>query len=187
MIHFQLDMKEWDVSLKGAISSLVNTKSLLERAFLAVGLKDLKDHFDREEGPDGKWAPRKQSTNDAYDRIYSGLRKNRALKRTYGSLEGALAGGERPLKTHIGGIPRSAFRSSNKLLQLTGYLRQRSVLQPRLDMVGADTLRVMSMVDYSGVHDEGSKSRNIPQRQFMYLSEQGEELMLKAILEGIAL
>lgn len=68
---------------------------------------------------------------------------------------------------------------SGKILQLTGRLRG-SVLPGAggTEVMGQNAVRMFSNVEYSRTHDEGDESRNIPQREFMWLSDKAQQAMV---------
>lgn len=160
MATVKFDLGEWDLAFRKALSALTDKRSLIEKAFLVAGIRDIVNHFRDEAGPVSSWEKRTKKTNEAYARIRAGLRKAPE------------------------GISRAAFNPSNKLLQLTGNLRK-SILNPQMRMKAADTLEVTSLVGYSGAHDEGSRKHNLPARSFMWLSDDAKETMRKIIIEAV--
>lgn len=74
----------------------------------------------------------------------------------------------------------------NKILQFTGRLRQ-SILpqQGRADIVGVDSVRMYAGTVYSRTHDEGDSDRNIPQREFMWLSDKAQQVMAEMIRDQL--
>lgn len=77
---------------------------------------------------------------------------------------------------------RTVFNPSNKLLQLTGKLRQ-SLLPTNVRSKGSNSIVFFSTDKKSGVHDRGSSKKNIPKRQFMWMSKKGMGKMIKTILK----
>lgn len=72
---------------------------------------------------------------------------------------------------------------ADKILQLTGTLRQS--LLPRsgkLRNQGRNAVMMVSNVEYSGQHDEGDSTKNIPKREFMYLTSRAQEDILEGVL-----
>lgn len=143
--------------IEALINSMRDVSAELKTAADQAGFPDIISHFRDERGPDGAWQPRSQMTNMIYDLISAGKRK--APK----------------------GIAAGAFSSSNKLLQLTGSLRQ-SVLPARK----RDNLSVMLVAnkEYARIHDKGGQTRfgMIPARPFMWLSDNAMEKMAQIFL-----
>lgn len=156
----KFDYGQWDSAIKNTLNALVRKDDLLRRAFNIFGIKDLIEHFRDQRGPKDAWKPRAQATQDAYARILAGLRK--------------------PGK----GTARAAYDPSNLILQLTGNLRK-SLLNPSIRTKSGDTIEVYSESPYGAAHDEGSSKRGLPQREFMWLSDDAQENMTNAILETV--
>jgi len=77
------------------------------------------------------------------------------------------------------------YNPSNKLLQLTGALRQ-SILPSNVKKISKDEILVFSNVEYSAMHDLGSRKRNLPQREFMWLSKPAISRIQKTIMRIVA-
>ena len=152
------DSKEWENLFKRIGAKLDKVYPILRTAFSVFGIKDIVQHFSDEQGDDGKWKPRSQYTNMIYDMISSGK------------------------KSAPPGISSSAFRSSNKILQLTRALRQ-SFIPANIQQKGKSTLLFFSNIEYSGKHDRGEEG--MPKRSFMWLSENAMEYMSKYILDTV--
>lgn len=77
------------------------------------------------------------------------------------------------------------YNPSNKLLQLTGNLRQ-SVMSSRADIkpMGPNAIQVFAGANYSNVHDSGGNK--MPQRKFMWLSKTALDQMNEIILKRLA-
>lgn len=153
-------MNEWLKLLESMIAKGRQFDKLLIAAFMTYGFKDIISHFRDEEGPQGKWAPRSPWTQKMYAQIAEGER-------------------EPP-----DGMRRGSFSPSNKLLQLTGQMRQSisGGTSQNIQSHGRDAILVKSHVEYSGKHDEGDPANRIPQRQFMWLSDRATSDMGDAIL-----
>lgn len=86
----------------------------------------------------------------------------------------------------IMGKNNARYSSSNKLLQLTGNLRK-SFLPGSQFIKREGKLAVKLFSDpsliYARVHDEGSE--RMPQREFMWLSDKAQELMLTMIMDQL--
>lgn len=183
----RFDSREWD-KFFAALGRGYKPHVLLRAAFAVVGFKDVIQHYKDEMGPDGKWEPRKASTNKRYDQISGALRNgNRKITRQqatkkFGGVGEAYARGFVPYTATVAGVARSAYRSTNKLLVLTGQMRQ-SLLPGNLRDLDANSVLFYSNDNKSGAHDEGDKSRNLPARSFMWISSKGQEMMAKVILD----
>ena len=78
--------------------------------------------------------------------------------------------------------PSATYNPSNKLLQLTGNLRG-SILPSGIKKISSSAIQVFANASYSGTHDRGSKKKNIPKREFMWLCNRAKENMAKMILK----
>ena len=156
----ELDDREWRNFINGMLKRAENKNQLLKGAYNIFGFQDIIDHFENEEGPDGKWRQRSSNTDRTYDLIKTGRRKP------------------------PGGFRRGSFTSSNKILQLTGNMRK-SILSKTVKRKSSNSVKVVSNVEYSGKHDEGDKSKNLPQRQFMWLSDGAMEKMNGFIIDEL--
>lgn len=137
---------------------------VLQSVYATIGFKDVIDHFNKEEGPEGGWQRRKAETDYRYSKIGGGEWKTPA------------------------GFARGAFSSSNKVLQLTGNLRG-GILPTNSERVSKTAIKVFNNVVYSGIHDRGGKfmawgkhSATMPKRSFMWLSNDAMERMAVAIM-----
>lgn len=172
-VQMTLQAKEWDRFIDG-----LRDKSRLRAGLKAIGrivmFKEAIDHFKTESGPTGLWPRRKQSTQTRMNQIKSG-------KTTRASWEkGAykLAGSPYAVPK---GTTRAQWNPSNKLLQMTGYLRK-AFSQTNIRQK-TDEVVLFNAAKYSGYHDEGSPSGNLPQRSFMWLSNEGIGLAGKMLME----
>ena len=160
--EFKFEGSSWERFYKG-----LPDKDKLFKIFRSVvsviGFKDIVDHFTKSKGPDGQWQARSASTNAAYDKIRSGQWYPNGISRRLG----------RPLPA-----ARAAFNSSNKLLILTGHLRQNFL--PANIRSTHDTVTLFNPVKYAGKHDRGEG--NMPKRQFMWLSNLAKENIAKGIM-----
>ena len=163
---------EISVDVKGAqdfIASLggyPRWTAILKRLVQTIGLRDVVDHFRREQGPDGQWKPRAASTQRAYENIRSGRWYPDGKSRRLGN----------PLPA-----ARAAFNPSNKLLQLTGNLRQ-NFLPTNIRDEGELAVALFNPVKYAGRHDTGNE---MPKRQFMWLSSVAMKNMEQGFLHGL--
>jgi phage gpG-like protein len=155
-VVLKIDTAEWDKFLASIKAKGANPFPVLKTAYETIGYKDLMDHFQRQEGPEGQWPPRRAETNRAYDAIAAGRRQPPS------------------------GSPRAAYRSSNKLLQLTGNLRQ-SISPTGAKRLNAHTAVVYANAPYAGAHEEGRQK--LPVRSFMWISDNAMEKMAHLILK----
>jgi len=106
-----------------------------------IMLQDVDRHFQREEGPDGKWAPLK---------VYE-IKGNKVVSYR-------LKHGE---------------ASKAKILQKTGRLRA-----SQTGVSGNDGAEVGTNVVYGKQHQNGDPSKNLPQRVFLWLSDEAQVRIL---------
>lgn len=162
--------------------------NLLRAAFATAGFKDVIQHYADEMGPTGKWEPRKASTNARYDRINEMGKERAKILKDSGKgtlaqkLATAYARGHVVRSRTVGGVARSSYRSSNKLLVLTGQMRG-SLLPGNVRNLGPDSIKFYSNDPKSGAHDEGDDSKNLPARPFMWISSIGQERMAQIVLD----
>lgn len=76
----------------------------------------------------------------------------------------------------------SRYRPSNRLLQLTGNLRG-NFLPSNIESAGVATIVFFNPTPYAAAHNSGSKKKNLPKREFMWLSDAAQETMLNIILD----
>ena len=76
----------------------------------------------------------------------------------------------------------SIGKGGNKLLQDTGMMRQ-SISETSVKKIDSYSVSVFSNKVYSRAHDEGYK--NIPQRQFMWFSDEGMTNMVTLLLNKL--
>lgn len=74
------------------------------------------------------------------------------------------------------------YNPSNKLLQLSGKLRQ-SIMPSNADKIDNYSISIFSGSEYSKTHDEGYK--NIPQRKFMWFSDGAMTNMVTLLLNKL--
>jgi phage gpG-like protein len=144
-VQISIDTTEWDEFLRGLVNGLKSTAPYLQAAYMTLGFKNIIEHFEREEGPDGSWPRRAASTQEMYAAIESGRRK---------PPKGGRAG---------------SYSPSNKILQLTG--RTRGSILPggnNVRQAGPHAVMVLAGTEYSGPLDEGTG--RMPARPFMWLS-----------------
>lgn len=146
MIEADLDLTEWRNLLKKILVNGTRAADILKAVFNIFGFEDIQDHFKKQEGNDGAWEKRSPGTQELYAMIASGRRS--------------------PPK----GNARAAYNPSNPVLHLSGKLRQ-SFLPTNVKRLTQNSILIFSNSKYSGIHDQGDSSRNLPRRSFMWLSE----------------
>ena len=159
-VTLELNTSEWDTLIRQLSANVKKSQRFLKTAAGIYGFQDIIQHFRDESGPDGRWAPRSAVTQERYAMINSGQIK--------------------PPR----GVAAGAFNPTNKLLQLTGTLRQ-SLLPTNkgIENHGSDSVRIFSNVVYSRRHNEGGDG--VPKREFMWLSDGAQEKMVNAIIQMI--
>lgn len=160
MSNVFLQAQQWERYFAALKSKIRDGAALLTAAFNTAGYKDVINHFKNQEGPDGNWLPREDSTQFRYFMVQNGR------------------------WAPPPGIPRSAVRPSNKLLQMTGALRQ-SLVPGNIKRLSPMSIMFFSTDDKSGAHDRGSKDGNLPARPFMWLSGEAQERMSDIILKHL--
>lgn len=85
------------------------------------------------------------------------------------------------------GKRNARYKTSNKILQLTGKLRQSLLLKTgKVSVRGSDSILLFTNVVYAGSHNYGDPKKNTPQREFMYLGDKGHEEMANAFLKAVS-
>lgn len=137
----------WRDFFKKTGARLAEAAPILKRLYGTIGFRDIMAHFKKEEGPDGKWKPRSQFTQERYEAIRRGDAKPDP------------------------GVSRGAYSPTNKLLQLTGTMRS-SVMPGNARRLDARSIIAWANDPKSGQHDRGKESGfpRIPARPFMWLS-----------------
>jgi phage gpG-like protein len=159
----KLDDSEVRKYLQKITDKLRNPAKLLMPIVAAFGLKDIDSHFKNESGPDGKWKERSDWTQQYYEKIRSGAYRPPA------------------------GQSRALYNPANRILQMTGALRE-SFVPGNVSEHGKNAVKVVSNIDYSKIHDQGGKKgkATIPARPFMWMSDNAMKLMARALLDAIA-
>lgn len=152
----ELDTAEWDDLMQKLVSNMKRAQAFLKVAAQAFAFQDIDQHFRDEEGPDGPWAPRAEATQRRYAMIQSGQ--------------------WRPPK----GMRSGSFSPTNKVLQLTGFMRQ-ATLPGNIEKVGSDAVRIFNNAIYSRRHNEGTDG--MPKREFMWVSEAVQDKMLDTVMQ----
>lgn len=158
---FRFNDREWRAFLGSMLNKAKDMTRILSVAYGTAGIADIKKHFEDEQGPTAPWKPRKQATDEKYLLIALGLHK--APK----------------------GTSKAQYNPTNKILQMTGMLK-RSFLPSNWRKKSNTAIEVFSNDNKSGAHDKGNKEKNLPARPFMWLSDNGKELMAEIILDKLA-
>lgn len=74
------------------------------------------------------------------------------------------------------------YNPTNKLLQLSGNMR-RNFLPGNIEDHGQNAIVFFNPTPYAAAHDDGSNKRNIPQREFMYLTDKAVDDMLNIVMD----
>lgn len=158
----ELQAGEWDSFFTGLMRLMKEPTKLLRAAMVTRGYRGIIENFREERGPEGAWPARSAATQKRYAEIRAG---------------------QRPPPP---GFPRAAFNPNNRLLQLTGTMRKSllpsALSQSTVDQ-GRSAIMVFSPVAYSGQHDEGDPSRNLPARPFMWLTDKTMDDMAMIVLK----
>lgn len=125
--------------------------SILKSLGATIVFADIQKHFRDKKGPNTAWAKRDDKTQERYGKIGSGQWKAPR------------------------GTSPAAFNPSNALLEMTGTLR--GGFLPTNIRQKSNSIELFNPVEYAAVHDEGSKKQGIPQREFMWLSEGGNDIL----------
>ena len=185
------DASEWEVLFGQLRKGLNKPSELLRAAFFTRGIRAIVEHFRDEKGPNGSWDKRSPKTDARYDEINkSGQDRRDILRRSKGKklsdkIAYAYSRGDIVESATYNGIPRGSYKSSNKLLVLTGMLRKSlslGSLKKQTEIQDREKIMVFSPVWYSGHHDEGDPSRRLPARPFMWLSDAEKDDINKIIL-----
>jgi phage gpG-like protein len=157
------ELKKYFAKFKG-----LDWSRILKAAYMTAGFQDIIEHFKNEQGPSGKWQDRSYYTEYRYAKIFDGEWK---LPK---------------------GTSKAQFNIGNKILQATGTLRN-SILPSKADVkkLNNNSIQVFNNAKYSGIHDTGGKIKvfgkynaTMPQREFMWISSKGMDLMVKVIMDS---
>jgi len=147
-----LEMKNWMTKAKLTLSRI---NGVMRSIVAVIGFSDIQDHFRSESGPDGAWAPLKESTLAGRTSRTKWANKKAKGKRTH------------------------------KILQDTGNLRQ-SVMPGRGgSQTVSNGIMLYTDVPYANYHDSDEARTRLPQRKFMWISDQGQEKIAQAVLEQV--
>lgn len=162
MAQFQIELKSGGIDrLLGAIGNKGGWAKILRALAATIGFRDIINHFKEEKGPEKKWKQRSAATQIDYWRIRTGKMSDEEFKESYPNSQ------------------RGWFSESNKLLVLSGTLRQ-GFLPSNIRMT-SDSATLFNSVSYSGKHDRGEDG--LPERPFMWLSESAMEKIEKGFLQ----
>lgn len=157
-----LQAGEWTQFLNNWKTRTAQGHAVVATAYRIAGHKDIIDHFEKESGPDGRWTALKPAT----------------IARRMGKIPARSTASKRKTARATG----KPFQGGIKILQDTGQMKG-SILPTNVRRVTATSMLVFANSEYSAVHDEGSSKRNIPKREFMWLSNKAKDLMLDIITE----
>jgi len=130
-----------------------------------IGFKEVIKHFREKRGPDGPWPERSPSTLKRYQEIHTGKRAPPP------------------------GTSKGMFSPGKPLLVLTGQL-SRQFLPSNVEKSEAN-VTIFNPVEYSKMHDEGGdptgarRAGFIPQRKFMWISQNGMDLIADGLSKKI--
>lgn len=157
----EVEMKFDDSGWKKILSKLGNMKRALEivkSIARVVAFKEVIQHFRDEKGERGTWPDWSPSYKEYRQRLAGRSATPRARKQA--------------------SAQKIRLVELDKKLVLTGRLRQ-NFLPSNIKTKGNDSVVLFNPVEYASQHDQGSPSKRIPQRQFMWMSGHGMELMGK--------
>lgn len=152
------DVAGWEEMIQQLFEKSKASQKLLAVAAQAFAFQDIIKHFEDESGPDGKWKARSETTQKRYQAIFEGRWK--------------------PPR----GMQPGTFNPTNKILQLTGNLRKAN-LPTNIEEVGDHAIRIFNNAIYSAIHNYGDESRGMPQREFMWISDEANQKMAEAIMQ----
>jgi phage gpG-like protein len=180
-----INSSEWDRMLTRIGDKLAAPAKLLHAVMVTRGFAFIIKKFTQERGPNGPWPKRSASTNKAYESIRNSAKAFKKASKKLG-VAGALSAGFKTPSLLVNGVPRSSYRASNRLLQLTGNLRKSLMpgkLASKSRFIGRDAILIFSPIEYSGQHDNGDASQNIPERKFMWLDASEKETIAGDVLK----
>ena len=154
--NVEIDLTAWQRMLNSFQRNGTRAVEILRAVFNTIGFSDIISHFEREEGPDGKWAKRAPTTQKLYAMIQEGRRS--------------------PPQ----GYPRAAFNPSNKILQLTGALRN-SILPTNTKRISNEAILIFSNSTYGGKHDRGEAG--MKKRPFMWFGQDALDKMAASSIQ----
>lgn len=182
-----IEASQWESFLRKLGAKVAYPAKILQAAMSTRGFGFIIKKFKEERGPNGPWEKRSAATNKRYEDIRAGGKQRQKLARRFGSVESAYATGVVAPSSLVNGVPRSSYRASNRLLQLTGNLRKSIMpasLARQTDVIDRDKILIFSPIDYSAQHDEGLLG--LPQRKFMWLDEKEKETVASDCLQIVA-
>ena len=174
----KFDYAEWKSFLEKLNNKLKTTTQSRTFAGIisATVFGDIIDHFDKEMGPDGKWTP--------WSLSYAGAIQGRIAFRTIRGKVVPLG----PYQIEEYGIKPP--RKPGKILQATGKLRNTITPNSNKYRVASGVItffnnaKTKSGFPYAAAHDEGGPK--LPQRRFMWLSDNGMEKIIKLTEKWLA-
>ena len=182
-VNLDFEDSSWQAFLAALKNALKSSDTLLKKAFLVIWPREESRIFQEEMGPDGPWAPWKDSTKR--QRMVHELRSAIGKAHSSGSLtysqraraESKVRGRQAAL--YAGG---TSVRRGGKLLQVSGRLRTQSIQNPIVKDLGGG-LEVQSPTPYSGYLDEGTK--RMEARPFMWLGDDAQDNMMQVLADSI--
>lgn len=160
--EIRLDTSGWDRFFK-LVGDTSKWKKILRSVAAVISFKDVHDHFKRESGPKGAWKEWSPAYKNRREKMSAKFATPSAKRR-------AAASGKKPV-------------DFSKKLVLTGTLQQ-SFITTSGRLAGSDrgndVAVLINPVVYANRHDQGTKG--MPQRQFMWLSNNAMELIAKNFL-----
>lgn len=175
-VEFKFDAKEWLDFTKRLQAKLSGPNSMKQFGGLisAVVYQDVMDHFENEQGPEGKWTP--------WSLSYAGAINGRIAFR---KIRGRII----PLNEYqIEEWGIKPPRKPGKILQAAGNLRQRFTPNKwrfkSNEVIFFNNAKTKSGFPYAAAHDEGGPK--LPQRKFMWLSDIGGKKMVTIVEKWLA-
>jgi len=161
MAEVDFDMRDVEAGFRG-MSSRARRLSPALRPFVRELRAELKQHFERMEGPDGRWPSWARSTQEKF-------LAQRSKSRLIGPLTLEQTRRRARLRKNVtvkGHLKKSAARRMNRVL---GRLPMAMAFT-----LGPDYIEARNLARWSAVHDEGGRAgrgADEPRRQFMWASE----------------
>ncbi len=159
-VQLKLNDMGWQTFFAGLKDAIRDSNTLLKKAFIIIWPKEEARIFDEEMGPDGRWAPWKNSTRQG--RIVHEIQTTTAKQRAFA-------------KT-------SFVREGGKLLVKSGRLRTETIQNPEMVEL-PDGLKVLSPTPYSGFLDEGTSK--MVARPFMWLGDEAQGTLADILMGQI--
>ena len=156
-LRINLNKTGWNNLMNKINANRARSIQLLKTLSKIIAFKEVIKHFKDKRGKNKPWPKRRNSTQERYGNIESGRWKTPS------------------------GYQAGMFNPGNELLVLTGNLRQ-AFSKDNLRQEGGNSVVLFNPMEYAGVHNLGNKAKGIPQRQFMWISKSGADLMAKGLV-----